>query len=355
MKKDKKPASLWFYFVAVIFVILFVTSVIMAFIAIALIRSGALELSRNGNFEISPVLFLLFISIIIGTAISMIVAKKILNPITRFSKAVSEVAKGNFDIRLDEKERIKELKELTQNFNIMAHELSCTETLRNDFVDNVSHEFKTPISAINGYATLLQDKTLSEAERDEYIKFIIDSSKQLSTLSENILNLSKLENQEAVIDRKDFRIDEQIRETVLLLENNWGKKDIDLEVDLDKIVFNGNKGLLAQIWLNLIDNAIKFTPRGGKIGIRLYKSGDNIITIIKDTGRGIDQSEIHHIFDKFYQGDKSRKETGNGLGLALVLRIINLSKGNIEVQSEPGKGSEFTVSLPVSDNAEEIM
>jgi signal transduction histidine kinase len=302
----------------------------------------------NGR-GIAPFSGLLVISVVIGTSVSLFVARKFLKPIVMFSQAIREVGKGNFSIRLNENEKIKEVRELTHNFNFMVNELSCVEALRNDFVDNVSHEFRTPISAINGYATLLQDKTLSEAERDEYVKLIIDSSRQLTTLSTNILNLSKLENQDAVIDKTDFRLDEQIREIVLLLENNWNSKNLCLDIDLEYTVFTGNKELLALVWFNLIENAIKYTPDGGAVEIRLHKSNDNVVVEIADTGMGINQSEIHRIFDKFYQGDRARSETGNGIGLALVLRIVNLCKGKIDVQSVPGKGSVFIVSLPALD------
>jgi len=197
----------------------------------------------------------------------------------------------------------------------------------------------------------LQDKSVPESERDEYIKTIIDSSKQLSVLTENILNLSKLENQEVVFDKKEFRLDEQIREAVLMLENKWSEKEIDLIVDLSKVNYVGNKNLLRQVWLNLIENAVKFTPENGCIEIRLISIEDQITVKIRDNGRGIGESDIKHIFDKFYQADRARKQTGNGLGLALVKRIIDLCGGSIEVQSETEKGSEFTVILPNDDNA----
>jgi signal transduction histidine kinase len=347
-KKSSKHSKLWLYFVMIVFAVLCVTFIIMGLIIFIFMHLEIIVLSRDfQGRHFFPISSLLFLSIIVGTAVTLFVAKRIVKPITQLSQAVSEVAKGNFDIRLNEKERIKEIRELSQNFNAMAFELSRVDTLRSDFVDNVSHEFKTPISAINGYATLLQDKNISEKERDEYIRLIIDGTKNLSRLSTNVLSLSKIENQEVIIDKKDFRLDEQIREIVLLLENNWDNKNINLNINLKKIIYNGNKELLALVWFNLIENAIKFTPNGGKIEIRLYKSNRSYIVEIKDSGIGIEESEIHRIYDKFYQGDKARREVGNGIGLALVSRIVNLCNGIIETQSRVGSGSTFTVYLPI--------
>jgi signal transduction histidine kinase len=220
-KKSGKHSKLWLYFVMIVFAVLCVTFIIMGLIIFLFIHLEIIVLSRDFQGRtFFPISSLLFLSIIVGTAVTLFVAKRIVKPITQFSQAVREVAIGNFNVRLSEKERIKEIRELSQNFNIMVYELSRVDTLRSDFVDNVSHEFKTPLSAINGYATLLQDKNLSEKERDEYIKLIVDSTKNLSRLSTNVLSLSKLENQEAVVDKNDFRLDEQIREIVVLLENN---------------------------------------------------------------------------------------------------------------------------------------
>lgn len=342
--KSKVHSKLWLYFSFIVFVIMLLTFFIMGGIAFMAFQFELIGEHRGS--PIASVAYFLLMCMLIGVVISFFVARIVLKPITTLSKAASDVAKGNFDIRLNENERVEEIRELIKNFNFMVHEISCIETLRKDFVDNVSHEFKTPITAINGYATLLQDKSIPESEREDYVKFIIESSKQLSMLSENLLKLSRLENQEVVIDKVNFRLDEQIREIVLLLETNWSKKNIELEIDLDKASFIGNKGMLMQVWLNLIDNAIKFTPNAGHIEIRLYKNNNEIAVEIKDNGKGINQSDIHRIFEKFFQCDKARKESGNGLGLALAYRIIKLCDGRVDVQSTLGKGSKFTVYLP---------
>ncbi len=343
--RRKNYSQLWLFFALIVFAIMFATAVIMSFLAYLLFQMGHLNQS-NGN-PLVPIIFLLFMSVMIGTSISFFVAQKILRPITKFSKVTDEVAKGNFNIRMDESGHIEEIRNLTRKFNMMVQELSSIETLRNDFVVNVSHEFKTPIAAIEGYATLLQDGTLSEDERNEYTQMIIDSSRQLATLSHNILNLSKLENQEVILEKESYRLDEQIRQAVLMLEPEWSLKELDLQIDLIKTHYFGNERLLMQVWMNMIGNAIKFTPRGGKIGIHLFEKETSLVIKISDTGIGMDDSIIKHIFDKFYQGDAARKADGNGLGLALAKRIVDLCNGNIMVESKIGTGTVFTVILPV--------
>ncbi len=229
----------------------------------------------------------------------------------------------------------------------MTQELSSIQTFRSDFINNFSHEFKTPIVSIRGFAKLLKEGDLTEEERQEYLDIIISESERLADLSTNVLNLSKYESIEIVSDVKPFRIDEQIRRTLVLLESKWEKKDLDMNVELEEIVYNGNAELLQLIWINLLDNAIKFTKNNGNIQIRLSKWNGGIRFQVQDDGTGMDQQTQAHIFDKFYQADNSHKTNGNGLGLTLVKRIVELCKGRIEVQSEIGNGSVFTVWLPV--------
>lgn len=343
--REKAHSKLWIYFVAIVFAIMLATAVIMALLAFTFFRLGYLTPTNGGN-PLAPFMFLLFISVVIGTVISLFVAKKILTPITTISKVSNEVAKGNFDVRLDEISRVTEIRELTQNFNVMIQELSSIETLRDDFVVNVSHEFKTPIAAIEGYAMLLQDKGLSETERDDYTQMILNSSRRLANLSGNILRLSKLESQEVILEKKLYRLDEQIRQAILLLESQWSAKDIDLQIDMIKTTYKGNEKLLMQVWMNIIGNAVKFTPAGGKITVQLSWDKENTVVQISDNGCGMDANVVRHIFDKFYQGDTTRKSEGNGLGLTLAKRIVDLCGGDIRVKSEIGKGSVFMVSLP---------
>lgn len=347
--RKRRSIRLWAVFASVIFAVLCITALLIFAVAYLLYRNGIL--AEHKESPMIPIFFLILLSALIAMVLFCLVAQFILRPIRRFTEATKEVAKGNFNVTMEEASRVDEVRELTHYFNQMTQELAGTETLRTDFVVNVSHEFKTPLAAIEGYATLLQDNELSKEEWEEYTHMIIDSSRELSTLAENILNLSRLENQEVLLDKKMFRLDEQIREVIVLLEPKWGKKEIELEIDLAKARFYSNKSLLRQVWLNLIDNAIKFTPESGHIRIQLSRRHGCFIVEIQDDGKGIAPADQTHIFEKFYQVSKARKDHGNGLGLALVKRIVELCQGTVKVQSEPGKGSTFTVSLPAEEPA----
>ncbi|WP_346878481.1 MULTISPECIES: HAMP domain-containing sensor histidine kinase [unclassified Clostridium] len=287
----------------------------------------------------------LIISTVIATIISGIASKRILRPIRTLSKATEEVAKGNFSVKIGIPKDY-EFSLLAKNFNKMVHELSSIETLRNDFVSNVSHEIKTPIASIQGFAKLIQDKNLDDDERSEFTDIIISESSRLSKLTSNILKLSKLENQEVITGKAEFALDEQIRCAILIMEPEWSEKGIDLDIDLDKVSIIGNEDLLQQVWLNIIGNAIKFTEKGGTIGIKLMDLKDKIVIKVSDNGVGMNEETQRHIFDKFYQGDKSHLSKGNGLGLSLVKRIIELCDGEIKVRSKLYYGTTFTIGLP---------
>jgi len=335
--------KLGFIFSLIIFFIMFVSHIIL--FAIVSIYSN---LGFFSTRHLPMTIFQLYtVSIIIGTTISFFLVKRILTPLVKFSEALREVGKGNFDFKLDsEKYYLQEFKSMSHNFNIMVNELNNIETFRSDFITNVSHEFKTPLASIDGYAMLLYDNTITDEEKNEYIKKIRNNTKRLSSLVNSILQISSLENQELIIEKSQFKLDEQLRQSLLLLEPKWASKNIDLDIDLDPITFYGNQELLMQIWENLLNNAIKFTHNNGNISYVLKQSSDLVIAMISDNGIGMSEDVQKHIFDKFYQGDKSHSSEGNGLGLALVKRIINLCGGEIEVHSEYGKGSTFIVKLP---------
>ncbi|WP_084748619.1 sensor histidine kinase [Clostridium mediterraneense] len=295
----------------------------------------------------------LIISIIIATIISGIISKKVLKPIRELNKATYEVAKGNFNIKVDIP-RDHEFGLLTRNFNKMVKELNGIETLRSDFVSNVSHEIKTPLASIQGFAKLVQDSSFSDDERSEFAEIIINESARLSKLSSNILKLSKLENQDIITEKTQFSLDEQIRCAILIMEAEWNEKNIELDIELEKVNIIENEDLLQQVWLNLIGNAIKFTSDGGKIKIKLMNFEDEILIKISDNGIGMSEETKKHIFEKFYQGDKAHLSNGNGLGLALVKRIIELCNGRIKVDSKLGEGTTFTIRLNKSVNLIEI-
>lgn len=296
-----------------------------------------------------PFVFLivgLVVSIIIGTCISAAVASKIVGPVREVKKAMHRVEKGDFSQRLEVTGFNGEIDELIESYNKMAQELGGIEMFRENFINSFSHEFKTPIVSIQGFAKQLKKENLSEEKKQEYIDIIISESKRLTNLSSNILMLSKLENQQIITDKTSFSLDEQIRNCILLLEKQWTAKDISFDIDMQEIQYTTNAEMLSQVWVNIIGNAIKFSPEGSSIRVKLFKEGDVITAEITDRGIGMDQQTISHIFERFYQGDRAHASDGNGLGLPLVKRIVELCNGNIRVESQYGKGTNFIVTLP---------
>lgn len=342
---NKKPHSkLWLYFTGVVFVTIFVIFLLVSLLWLVLFRLNFIEINPRGRHI--PILVFAAGSLLLGGIIAIYVGKLIIRPIQNMSNAFDELSKGNFDVRISEDEKVTEIREMAHRFNAMTHDLSHIETLRNDFVANVSHEFKTPIAAIEGYATLLQNHNLPQEKHERYVEKILENARRLSSMSGNILLLSKLENQEMVPNQSEYRLDEQIRQCVLMLESKWTAKEIELDIVLEKITYFGCQGLLEQVWLNLLDNAIKYSPVGDFIAIKMEQRNGIISVSVADRGDGMTEEVKKHIFEKFYQGDPSRKAEGNGLGLALVKRIIDLCQGEISVQSTPFQGAAFTVTLP---------
>lgn len=345
----KKRLNLAITLVMFVFGVMVATFLVVGFSAALLQHLGVISLSGppggDNGIHLFPLFTLFGLCILLGTALTAFLSKKMLNPIRKVIAATHQVAQGDFDVQVNIK-GIEELEELSQSFNKMTHELSSIETLRSDFVNNFSHEFKTPIVSIRGFAKLLKEKNLTEEERREYLDIIITESERLAELSTNVLNLSKYENIEIITDKSLFRLDEQIRKTIVLMEPKWSAKKITVNVELDNVIYSGNEDLTQQIWLNLLDNAVKYSHQGGLINITLENINDGIRLSIQDDGSGMDEQEKARIFDKFYQGDTSHAKAGHGLGLAIVKRIVALCGGDIGVQSEPGKGSVFTVLLP---------
>ena len=286
-------------------------------------------------------------SVFVGTLLSKFAGRQPLSAITAMSEAAKEVAKGNFDISLSEDCPVEELQDMAHNFNLMAKELAGTELLRTDFVENVSHEFKTPLSAIEGYVTLLQKKDLSEEKRREYTGKILYNTRRLSALTSNILLLSRLENQELGIQKERFCLDEQLREVILAQEADWTAKELELEIDLEAVDYCGSKDLLVHVWENILSNAVKFAPQRGIIRVLLHREDGQVLVCIADNGPGMSEEVRQRVFEKFYQGDVSRSSQGNGLGLALAKRIVDLHDGEISVSTKERKGTTFTVSLPL--------
>ena len=270
-------------------------------------------------------------------------------PVKQIMNALDKVMQGDFTVRIAP---VKEFagetgfNEIIKAINKMTAELQGTETLRTDFIANVSHELKTPLAVMGNYATMLQQPGISEEDRIEYAKAISHGSRRLAALITNILKLNKLENQQFFPQPQEFDLGEQLCESILAFEDIWEKKNLEIETDIqEEVRIKSDPELLSLVWNNLISNAVKFTPKGGFIGVVLKSDERNVVVSVKDTGCGIDPETGKHIFEKFYQGDTSHATQGNGLGLALVKRVVDILQGEISVQSTPGQGSTFTVII----------
>lgn len=343
-KKLKK-----YFFVRQRFFFLFLSIMLLFGMITGLIVFSLHKIGISFTTLTNPALFLWFICVlcfILSYASSFYLMNAVFSPMEELSTASEQIAAGKYDTRLSYDGHIAEVANVFDKFNIMAQEINSVELMRNDFIANVSHEFKTPLSSITGYVTLLQDSDLSEEERQDYIKRAFFNIEKLNDLTSNILQLSKLENQTNLLQSENYRLDEQIREAIVLLEPKWNPKQLLLDIDLQEVNYTGPQTLLFQVWTNLISNAIKFSNPGGKISIKLSQTADEVNVLLSDNGIGMSEETMSHIFEKFYQGDSSRKEQGNGLGLALCKEILDRCNGNIYVSSSPGNGATFMVSLP---------
>lgn len=347
--KPKRPKfGLHFIMTFFIFLVMAVSIAITALAVGILTRIGVIDLFSAERNPLIVVFSLLVFSVLLSTIMAAMGSNRMLKPIRKVIDATRAVAEGDFNVRLDVG-HVPELEELNSSFNKMVEELGSVETLRSDFVSSFSHEFKTPIVSIRGFAKLLKDKDLPEDEREEYADIIISESERLAGLSTNILNLSKLENIGILTDKEQFHLDEQIRRAAALLEPRWRDKNLNVTLQMEPVKIYSDETLLQQVWMNLLDNAIKFTDAGGRISITLKQNADHAIFKIEDSGRGMDEAALSHVFDKFYQNDKSRSGAGNGLGLSLVQQAVTLCDGSIRVDSVQGKGSKFTVTLPLGN------
>lgn len=270
-------------------------------------------------------------------------------PVQKIVKAAEQIMTGDFSVRIPSLHSIDDLSGfdvIADYFNKMAEELSGTETLRTDFIANVSHELKTPLAVIRNYGTMLQQPELPENKRMEYAKAITNTSRRLASLITNILKLNKLENQQIYPNEETYDLGEQLCECLLDFESAWEDKELEIKTDIeDGVKVKTDAGLLSLVWNNLFSNAVKFTEPHGSISLSMKSEGDFAVVQVSDTGCGIPSDVGKHIFEKFYQGDTSHATQGNGLGLALVKRVIDIVGGDISVASEVGKGSTFTVTL----------
>ena len=328
--------------------------VLLVMVASAIIISAILfilgEFDVFGNNNISVIRFsliALIASVVLGTGISALVSHFLLKPLNDVIEMMNVVSGGDFSVRAKETGSKNPLHKLVGSFNKMVDELSGIEMFRRDFINTFSHEFKTPIVSIRGFARQLRNAELGDAEKSECVDIIISESERLSSMSSNILLLTKFESQSIVSGRTEFSLDEQIRRCILLFEKQWSDKKLELDLNLEEVAIFANEEMLSHIWMNLLSNAIKFTPDGGRIQVVLTRNEDESVSVIvRDNGIGMDEEVKARIFEKFYQADPSRSLAGNGLGLALVNRIVCLCGGKTEVKSNPGEGSEFKVLLP---------
>ena len=310
-------------------------------------RTGLEELVTLNPFLVAVIL--LGACGLIATLLFAWLSRVYLRPMQQLIDATKEVRRGNFEVRVHHKEKhpVTEMEELVENFNEMVQELGGIEMFRNDFINNFSHEFKTPIVSIRGFAKELQIKGVSETQKMEYARIIEDESDRLARLASSVLELSKLEHQRIMGNRTEFYLDEQIRQTILLFEQEWSEKNLEMIPELVecKVVFD--EEMLALVWNNLISNAIKFTPDGGTVAVRMTCGGRSVTVEIEDNGVGMTEDVRHHVFEKFFQGDPSHGKMGYGVGLAIVSRVVQLCHGSVEVESEKERGSLFRVTLPL--------
>ena len=283
-------------------------------------------------------------------AVSMVVMMRMvfIHPLQRNIEAMKKLANGDFTVRVNHAEHgyvPREMVEFEQSFNKAAEELGGTEILRKDFINNFSHEFKTPIVSISGFADLLLEEQLPPEDQKEYLTIIRDESRRLADLATNILTLNRVESQTILTDKAAFPLDEQLRQSVLVTQQKWRQKELDFDADLAPAEYTGSEGLLKEVWLNLLDNAAKFSPEGGTVAVNLRKEKSALMVSVTDQGEGMSADTQAHIFEQFYQGDTSHTTQGNGLGLAMVKKVLELHGGSIQVNSAPGQGSCFTVTL----------
>ena len=290
----------------------------------------------------------LLVGLVVGTIVSIWFSKKVKNAIKPYFDALDRISKGDFSTGVTDENDLLKNTFVAEKFNQMVTSLRSVETLREGFISDFSHEFKTPIVSISGFAKLLKTADLTDEERNEYLDVIINESERLVHLSQSVLLLTRLDDH--VVQKQAFLLDEQLRQTVLLFDKALKDKNIHVELCAEQIVVYSSQQLLSNVWINLLSNAIKFSVENSQINITAKHNGNNITVSVCDHGCGIDPESQQYIFNKFYQCDKSHSVEGNGLGLPIVQKVLKLVGGDISVQSELGKGSTFTVILPNDKN-----
>ena len=355
--KNKKPkrkralpinTKIRIFFVLGVAIVLLASELIISVIEFVCTRTGLITVEMLEETSAGIVFMWSAVSLIMGLIFAVIVSRIMLRPATKLIDGLSKLSQGEYSTRIEYKDN-SAMATVYESFNNLAKELQKTEILRSDFVNNFSHEFKTPISSINGLITLMKKGRISPEKQREYLDVITEEIRRLSEMTTNVLNLAKYENQGILTDKVKFNLSEQIRECVLVLERRWRDKKLVLSLDFDEYTLIGNEGMLHQVWMNLLSNAVKFANVGGLLAVRIKREEENIIVEVENSGSFIAKEDLQRIFNKVYQTDNSHAKEGNGIGLSIVRSIVLLHGGVVSASSNED-GTVFTVVLPDRTN-----
>ena len=346
----RQRLELFGMFSAISIVTFILSIIIVSVISYLIVRTGLFNIVDSDIQGAGRlIIFIALLSVFLNMIFVAVTWKICLKPVHMLIEKMNCLAAGDYQARMTVKKpfsSLSVLRILSDSFNTMAEELQNTEMLRSDFINNFSHEFKTPIVSIAGFAKLLKKAKLTKQQQMEYIDIIEEESLRLSYMATNVLDLTRVENQMILTDVEEYNVSEQIRACVLLLEGKWAKKKLELYIDFDEYMIDANEGLLKQVWINLLDNAIKFSPEYGVVSVKIDNADGWLSVSVSNNGEPIPEAAQKKIFNKFYQADESHSSEGNGIGLAVVKKVVELHKGRVRVES----GNEvtvFTVELPL--------
>jgi len=351
-KKKKRRFSLTLLLSAVVFMVLIIASAFALACVTILVKYGVIDASVDDLAISDAVWFIVLISIVIGTAFTMLIGKIPLKPINMIIDRINGLAAGDYKTEISFSPPISNhpaFKELSESLNKLSSELQNTEMLSEDFINNFSHEFKTPIVSIAGMAKLLKKGNLSDEQKEQYLDAIEEESMRLSYMATNVLNMTRVENQSILTNLSEYNLSEQIRSCILLLEERWAGKSIELQLEFDEYIIEANEELMKQTFINLLDNAIKFSPKYGTVAVSIKETDGKYRVTVSNTGNEIAPENMERIWNKFYQCDESHATEGNGVGLAIVKKIVELHGGEISVECKNGITS-FTVVIDKSQN-----
>ncbi len=348
LKKIPRVRKRWFnvFFTIIVIMITTMAMLLIYGLAFMLYKIGAIPALSFPHVSIIMLIFAVSTVVVIAI-IAFLWGRIPLSPLNRLIDAMHRLSLGDYSVRLRDS-RIHIFNELNHSFNKMAEELGNTEMLSSDFVNNFSHEFKTPIMSIKGFASLLRRPDISDAQKQEYVSIIESESERLASMATNVLDLTRLENLTILNDTVDLNLSEQVRTCILLLENKIESKSLDLHAEFDEYYINGSDELLRRVWINIIDNAVKYAPEGATLDVSVSQSSYVCLVSVHNSCSFIPENQRERIFSKFYQSDRSHASTGCGLGLAIAKRIVTLHRGAINVESSPEVGTTFNVYLPVT-------